>query len=218
MAEKELKGFGIDEMDEFHSEGARATGEFNPDGSTYKKPTPGRHRFRVMGGKDSRFLTNQECNWKGVQYCLHQLWIKLRLADGSEIMDFIHVPTWDTQLNAFRPMAQGQENRWANLLKALGFQVSQDNLWPPGFRLSQLDGREGEVDIVTKMKNDEPVMDRDGTPEVQVRMFGYHAIGSPGASSPNAARPVAAAGAGSTPSASPAAGNTAAPAKPKFEL
>lgn len=200
------KGVGLDApaIANYHAEGMKAQDGYNPD-QGFRRPTPGRHKF-VIDGKACRFLEFQDCKWKGIQYQLHQLWVQLRFEDGSSIMDFIHIPTFDPRINSFSPMDPQQESRWGQFMKAIGFNVTQDNLWPPGFRLAHLDGRRGECEIVVRTDKDGKVEKaKDGTDDVQVKLFGYY-------SPTGDAKPVA------MPSPAPSAAAAPEPQKPKYNL
>ncbi len=185
------KGYALKDVAEYHCEGAAPPADYNPDEQGYRKCPPGEHVMEFVGD-ETRFLTDQECHWKvdGVsqQFCLHQLYVKMRVAEGpnsgATIMDFIHVPTFDQQNKVFRPMAAGHANKWANLLKGFGIAVEKGVLWPPGFRLEQLNGKRARVTVTVKMKDDAPVLGKDGQPEVQVKMFGYRPVTEPAAGAP----------------------------------
>lgn len=211
MAEKEQKGFALSDVETYHCEGLQGHEDFDPDGNDMRRPGVGRHRCKIIA-EETRFIPDHNCTWNKENYCLHQIWPLIEVTagpdKGARIRDFLHIPTWDEKDNAYRPMAQGQENRWGNFMKSLGFPVDQSCLWPTGFRLPQIGNREFEVDIVAKMKDGQPVL-RNGEPDVQVKMFGYHALGSaaPAASS----RATANAPARTAPAAPTSPGSAAAP-------
>lgn len=185
---------------------------YDSDASGFVDLPPGYHVVEVYDYDVEQNKDYRDEN-QNVVY-LNQLRPKLRAPSGTPFagataMDFLALPTPGAQ------MPKLWANRWANFVRALGFQMPKTALVPEGFQLEDIIGKRCKVQIVQQTdKNDQPKLKADGTPQFGVRLFGYHTLSTPvqlaqlapagGAPhAPNAAVPAGAAGA-TAPTGAPA--------------
>jgi hypothetical protein len=90
---------------------------------------------------------------------------------GASILDFIPLPTDGAAMPAFLA------NRFANFVRALGFQIPAGRIAPAGFDLDDIMGRRALVSIVQQLDGQkQPKISRNGEPMHGVKLFGYSPV------------------------------------------
>lgn len=174
----EPQGHTLEEAASYNFGEATAPEGFNPDEAGYRKPPVGEHIMRIDGTR-TRILTDQEFNWEGSQYTLCQLRPRLVISDGAHkgasITAFLPMPT------PGREWCTGLANQWGNFIKGCGFQIPPGKTVPDGFKIGQLDGCHLRVTVAQRVdrQTKQPVMDSDGTPRMEVKMFGFRPLTEP---------------------------------------
>ncbi len=152
------------EMEDYSFGDAAPPTGYDADSGGYENPPPGWHIFEL-----TEFEIKEHNLWKGKdfgEWTGNQIRPHLTVADGPHksktIMDFLPIPTQG------RDMPKSLANRWANFIRACGFQAPADRLVPIGFKLHQLIGAKCRAEIVKDTYEDK---DR-----IKVKFFGYNPI------------------------------------------
>jgi hypothetical protein len=148
---------------------------FDHDARGYADPSPGWHTFIIS---DFSIRANKNFNGKDFgTWVGNQLEPRLVIPDGepeagASTLDFIPLPT------PGQPMPKSLANRWANFLRAFGFQCPPDQLVPQGFRLHNLlNGPRGQCEIIED--------EWEGKKKMKPRFFGYRPLGEAAAANGN---------------------------------
>lgn len=205
--------------------GAEVPEGFDPNASGYRKPPLGEHLMRIDFAA-SKVVLNKEFKWKDQitqqqqTYVLSQWQPRMLIVDGphagASITDFLPMPT------PGQTWPVGLANQWGKHLTGFGFPPPVDKSVPDGFNLKKLDGAMARVTVVAKRKKNQSTgqyevdIDVDGTPKVEVKMFGYRSLTEPPAQGGDASHSTPPA----TPSlfGAPAGAATTAPAAKDFDL
>lgn len=201
-----------EELDGYNFGDTTAPEGFNPDASGFIDPTPGSHVFEVRGWSDEKpafeLKPDQEWKWDGTSHRLNQLRVRFMIPSdqpesGAKTMDFIPVPT------PGQAMPTGLANRWANFIKALGFDLPPGKHTPDGFKLSMIAGRRCRIEIEhARDANKQPKFRDNGKPQIQPSFFGYSRVDAAGTSPAPATKAARPAPNGKSSSAQPVAAAT----------
>lgn len=172
---------------EYNFGDAAAPEGFDPNATGWQDPPPGDHIFQVdtfVIEPEHEFKWTDQTTKQRDTYLLNQLRPTLVVAEGpsrgARIMDFLPMPT------PGRPMATGLANKWANFLKALGFDLPANKMVPDGFKLPMIKGPKFRARIVCKTEQDGKTLKigKKGLPMVEVDFFGYSRLDASTPSTP----------------------------------
>jgi len=165
------EGFGPQDSGDYNF-GATAPPEgFDPNTSAPKRPDAGEHTMTIT---TFTMHPDHTFKWKGESYALTQLRPTLVVTspgsnEGRECIDFLPMPTEGREMGLLA-------NRWANLLKGFGFNVTKDSLVPVGFKLTDLIGRSANVTIQEETDSDNQPKKYRGVVQTGVALFGYSPV------------------------------------------
>jgi len=147
---------------------------FDPHASGYRDCPVGLHIMRVDLAA-SKMMPNQEFKDDQQSYVLNQFRPALRVVggrfDGASAMDFLPMPTKGAI------MSQKLANKWANFIRAFGFEPTTECLTPSDFTLTELAKRTAQVDIRIQVDRDkQPKKHPDGRPMLGPAWFGYSRV------------------------------------------
>ena len=204
--------YGVDRIGNYDFGDTTAPEGFNPDEQGWRDPPVGENKFRVDWA-NTKVATDEVFNWtdrvtkQRFSFTLNMLKARLVLCDGPDagasIMTRLPMPT------PGRAWHSGLASQWGQFLKALGFEVAKDKTVPAGFSLPQIGDRECLAIVEVQMKDDEVQTKKDGTPWLQLKMFGFRPVPAGWKSEHGAS---AGQGGGSKRASSPPAGIGGAPA------
>lgn len=187
-----------DEISNYNPGAVTAPADFDPNAAAYKPAPPGTHLMEFTDAYEMSSAPKELRDRKtGATCSLYQLRPKLRVVAGQPhagagIMDFIHLPTQG------QTMLTWTANAWGNFMRAFGFPLANNPLWPPGFQLDHLIGKRALVTVEQQLDSDRnPKFKDNGEPLYGVKMFGYEpptpgwqpSNGTPAASPPTRSAP-----------------------------
>ena len=156
----------------FGGEDVAPPADFDPNATGFNDPPVGKHLFEII---DIDVEADHDFG-RSHNYVGDQLRPKFVIPEGqpyagSTIMDFLPMPTPGRELPA------KLANRWGHFIKRLGFALPDGSLIPAELKsqgLKAIMNRRCTATVVIATDQDrQPKTKADGTPQMQIKYFGY---------------------------------------------